>query len=365
MEKDTSSEQPNEVTREEANALAFAEHGGDFGNGQIKESSTESTATSSSVSTEDKIELPSLQPPPQWRGEAKALWDKMPRDVQEENIRVFKENFNGPDSTLAKFHREQEQFKSEKQKYEPYEALIAEAQRFARANGEKEPTPKQIVAALQLTNDMRGQRASTIVDVLEAQGLPVSEKLREAAEEEGQENGLSEKKLRELVKNTIQESISPIQERLALEDHLKYRQEMSGHWESFRNAKNDAGGTKYLDIQSDEDPRSLQLQSAMAHLVAGQTDFSKQFIASETARNPNITQPELFARAYEFYGGKVDLSSKAPSEKTNLQAKHRAAASSPGRGTSGRTVDLPPKGLTREQANAYAFKKLKEEGLIN
>lgn len=361
MENNTSSEPQNkepEVSREDANAIAFEKHGGDFGNKQTV--SEEPVAAPSQVPAEDAVELPSLQPPPQWRGEAKALWDKMPREVQEENVRVFKENFNGPDSSLAKFHRDQEQFKAEKEKYKTYEDLITEAQRFAKDNGEKIPTPKQIVAGIQLANDLRGQKLTTIVDVLEAQGLPVPEKLKEAALAEGPENGLSEKKIAELIKNTIQEANKPLYERIALEDHARYRQEMSGHWEVFKNAENNAGGLKYPDIQSNEDPRSLQLQSAMAHLVSGQTDFSTQFIASETARNPNITKPELFARAYEFYSGNVDSSPKAPSQRTNLRQAHRAAASTPGRGTSGRTTELAPKGLTREQANAYAYKKMIE-----
>lgn len=360
MEKNINSELQNSaeekpVSREEANAAAFAEHGRDFGN--VKENTpTESVAAPSPVSTEDKIELPSLPPPAQWNKERKEGWSKLDRENQEEILRVT----NGPESKLVELHKEQERFKTERQKYEPYEKLIGEAQRLAQSRGQEIPTAQQVVASIQLTNDLKGQKLSTIVDILEAQGLPVSDKLREAAGEEGPENGLSEKKLKELINSTIQEAQKPLLDRIAQEDFQKYRTEMGGHWENFKGATNDAGGTKYLDIQSNEDPRSLQLQSAMAHLVAGQTDFSKQFIASETARNPNITQPELFARAYEFYGGKVDSVSKAPSEKANLQRAHRAAASTPGRGTSGRTTELAPKGLTREQANEYAYKKMME-----
>lgn len=363
MEKHTNSEAP-EVTREEANAIAFEEHGKGIGNATI-ELPSENTATQSvgAESSSESIELPSLEAPPQWRAEKKALWDQMPRELQEENIRVFKENFNGPESTQAKFHREQEAFKNEKAKYEPYERLIGEAQKLARSRGEEIPTPQQVVASIQLTNDLKGQKLSTIVDILEAQGLPVSEKLREAAESEAPENGLSEKKIAEIAKKAIQESIAPVLERQAMEDHLKYRAEMSGHWENFKAAKNEFGALKYLDIQTDE-PRSLQLQAQMAHLVAGQSAQSQEFIATQRAINPNITQPELFAKAYQFYGGNVDQSSKAPNERTNLKKAHNAAASRPGQGTSGRTQESTPKGLSREQANEYAFKKMQEEGLM-
>lgn len=294
-----------------------------------------------------KEELPPLDPPAEYTGAAKTAFQKAPREVQQDILR------------LHASHREKlQEIKTASREYEGIKALADSISPYLKATGTKEPTEvamKKAIAMWQEFNqDDPGKAKAAAATYLRAKGIPVPREL-EAVETSSAPD--------------LSAQLSPLQERLnALESEraqeIATRTQAIGNqmWQSFEASKNAAGKPKYADIQGNSES-ALRLSRSIGTLVWDDSPLARQFIASVKNRIPNATAEQLLHEAYVFSGGKVDDSeaTKSHSATNHLERSNRAASSKPGRGTNSAASNGVIHKMTRQEALARAIRESRNE----
>lgn len=286
-------------------------------------------------------EVKPLDPPAEYTGAAKTAFQKAPREVQEDIIRLHRSQSD----RLGEIKRESAELQWAKD-------IVKEITPFLKTRGDKEPTHAQIIKALKVVNEIDGAPKKAVAEILKAKGLEVPKELLEE----------------EKTATDISAQLSPLQARLnALESEraqeIATRTQEIGNrmWQSFEASKNAAGKPKYADIQGNSES-ALRLSRSIGTLVWDDSPLARQFIASVKNRIPNATAEQLLHEAYVFSGGKVDDSEapKSHSANNHIARSNRAASSVPGKGTNGFSNGVAKK-MTLREALADAVERHKEE----
>jgi hypothetical protein len=273
----------------------------------------------------EAVSPPPLQAPAEWNKEEKEDFAQLSRKSQEAALRVH----NGRGAKLEEIKREAAELQWAKD-------LVKQAETFYRAKGETVPSAKDFINAFQVVNNLRGAESpKTIAAVLQAQGLPIPPELQAAvnAESEGDKKTPVHPEV-----EALKQEVARLSQKSAQEEQAKTVSVLTHTWQEFEQTRNPAGGPKYADIVGN-DESALKLQSLMGSLVAGNHTDSVGFAAYVKARIPETerTHSRVYEEAYKWFGGKVDESPAPKTQTTQAQItkSSRAAASVPGRGTSG------------------------------
>lgn len=284
-----------------------------------------------------------LKAPAQWTKEEQADFEALTPKQQEAHMRLY-------NSAMNKFSELRQ--KGDEVKWAT--DLAKELTPFLKSRGDKNPV-QSISAALKFTNQFGGPDATEadkracVAAYLRANGMEVPKDFVA----EGDTTKVDEKI------SPLQKDVNDIKQELSQRKASESAAVMHQVWTTFEATKNAAGTARYPDINETE--TGLKLSSYIGNLVRGDTELSKQFIASVTARIPNLTPHQLLEEAYKFGGGRIDdtqSTARAQDPQKHLQQSKRAASSVPGRGVS--QNGSPPRKMSRRDAIAQAVADYRE-----
>jgi len=263
-------------------------------------------------------DAPALEAPAEYSREEKDDFRASSRKSQEANLRLHKSRMG----TL-------EQIKRESAELQWSRDLVKQVEPFLKVRGDKEPTHSQLLKALKVINEIDDNPRQALAQILRAKGLDVP---RELTQEENKES----RNIAETI-TPLQSRIDALEKRIADEENQKVGAVYVNAFDAFSSATNAGGVAKYPDINNTES--GLRLSSQIGSLVGGNSDLSRQFIASVQSRIPNAPLETYYAEAYKFYGGSVDdsLAPRSQNTQTHLQKSARAASSVPS--SSSRSAD--------------------------
>ena len=288
-----------------------------------------------------KREQPRFQAPGEWTPEERADFESSTPKQQEATLRLYKGRVN-----------KLEEIKREAADLQWAKDLAKEVEPYLKAVGGKKKAHEALIDALKMRREFdEGDPKQAARDYLNAKGIPIPKELLEDADS----SKISDEKI-----IPLQKDLDAVKLRLAQEDHAKVTSVLSQAWQGFERAKNAAGTPKFPDVNNTES--GIKLSSTIGSLVRGDTDLSKQFIASVRNRIPDADFHVLLSEAYRFSGGRVD-DSEAP--KTQSTQKHiakssRAASSVPGRGAQSTSSGPVKTYKSRREATAAALAEIRE-----
>lgn len=286
------------------------------------------------------VEKPTLEPYSRWKQETKDAFKKIPRELQEDSLRVAQ----SLDETVREVSHKTNEHRD---LIDLRNALTP----YLKAMGEKMPTEVALKKALKMWGEFENAEDPKLAaaEYLKAKGIDVPE-------------GFLEKK-----------DIQPLQiDPKAIKDEIKAEifqeqtlarvsQERADASLELETEKNEAGLLRFPQFNGTE--AGIQLATKMGQLVVGNHNDSVGFYAYLKARIPEseITQRRILEESYKWFGGTVDDTpgKKAP-DKNHLARSNRAATSVPGRGSSN-GFSQPPKKLSRREWLAQSIERAKEE----
>ena len=219
---------------------------------------------------------------------------------------------------------------------------------YIKAQGIKDPPAVAMQKAVAMWKEFEhGDPKKAALAYLQAKGVNPAE--LSTIEEDGIDSQLS----------PVLQKINVLEQKLTQQEHAKLAETLNGVWKTFESTSNAAGAPKYVDITGNSES-ALRLASQVGSLVGGQTELSKQFIAQCQSRYPDLTHTLLLEKAYEFCGGRI-IDTPAPKTEDpqeHLKKSNRAAASVPGRGSSGLATSPVKKFKSTREAAAYALEQL-------
>lgn len=271
---------------------------------------------------EPKPTQPALEAPAEYSRDEREDFNALNRKQQEAALRLHRSRM----STI-------EQIKRESAELQWSRDLAKQVEPFLKVRGDKEPTHQQLLKALKVINEIDDNPKAALAQIMQAKGMTVP---RELLEQDVTAPKYVEEKI-----TPLQSRLEALERKVVEEEHQKVGAVYVNAFNTFSSQQNAGGAPKYPDINSTES--GLRLSSQIGSLVGGQSDLSKQFIASVTSRIPDASLETLYAEAYKFYGGKVDDSGTARSQtpQNHIIKSARAAASVPASGArpeSGGTV---------------------------
>ena len=285
---------------------------------------------------EEAPEIKPYDPPAEWSKEEKETWAKIPREAQEPILRLDK-------SRKARI----DEIRQASNEYKQIKELADSITPYMRSQGIKDPADVAMKKAVAMWHEFEhGDPKQAARAYLQAKGVDPKELLVDSEEQ----NVIDEKL------SAVQNSLNELKQEKVKEEQAKIAAVLNQTWGTFSGEEDAAGAPKYADIVGDSES-ALRLSGSIGSLVGGQTELSKQFIANCQSRFPDLTPVKLLEEAYKYYGGRID---ETPATKTqdpqeHLKKSNRAAASVPGRGSSGLTSPSVKKFKTTREAAAHAL----------
>lgn len=277
--------------------------------------------------------------PAEYNKEEREAWSKIPAELKEANWRIVK-------GQRGKFTELQER----NAKVKHIEDLASRIEPYVKARGLQDSAEVALQKAIAMYNEFEnGDPKAAALAYLQAKGVDPKSLLEEAPRSVASDP--------EII--ALRKEQNEIKERLMQEDRVKIGQVLNKAWSDFASVTNGAGAARYADAIGD-DEKAIRLASQIGSLVGGQTELSKQFIANAQALDPELTHTKLLERAYVYVGGQIH---DAPAPKTenpqeHLKKSNRAAASVPGRGSSGLASSPVKKFKSTREAAQYALEQL-------
>ena len=287
--------------------------------------------------------LPSLSAPAEWTTQEKADFDGSTRAQQEAALRLDRSR----KTTLETIRREAGELQWSKD-------VVKQLEPFLKVRGGKEPTHTQIIKALEVVNQIDADPKSALAQILQAKGITVPKELLET--DNGAPKAIAEKI------TPFQTRIDALENRLAFEENQKRGSVYSQAFDSLEKEKNAAGTPKFPDFNNTE--AGIKLAGQIGSLVGGNSEVSKQFIATVKERIPGLDLPTLIKEAYKWHGGRVDESQSAKSQDTqqsHIARSSRAASSVPGGGAQSAGTGSQKKYKSYREAAAAALAELNGE----
>lgn len=332
-------EEPKGLSRRDATEVAIA---------TLRESKPEEPVEPVTVVEEpEKPTEKPLEPPGEWLGERKESFRKIPREFQEEILRVNK----GRDDKLDQIKAESARLKAEKEELAHIKQLADSLTPYLKAQGVNKPTEVAMKEALamwqEFSTDDQAQAKRAAAAYLQSRGIEPPKELVDQVVQTGPSPETT----------ALHERLGTLEQRIALEDQARAASVLTQVWASFEQEKNAAGTLKYPDIGGSES--GIKLAGLIGTLVRGETPMSQEWIRSTRERIPDASPSRILEEAYKYYGGRVDDSrppTKSQSPQSHLIRSSRAASSVPGRGVAGSSGEK--KFATRREAAEAALAQL-------
>lgn len=286
-------------------------------------------------------EVPALSPPAEYSKEEIEDFKKLSRTGQEAALRLYKSNRR----LFEEGKREKTEANQRKAELKWAEDFADGVKSFYRVRGDKEPSPADIVKALNLVKDIDTRGKAALVEYLEAKGEKIPQELLESTDPKSAPS----KEITSLL-----EKVNTLEGKITQQEQTAKTMQIVQGYQTFERTKNAAGSPRYVDILGNSES-ALKMTGELLSLVSGESELSRHFLQSVVSRNPEATYLDACDAAYRYLGGQVDDTAAPKTDpQEHLKKSNRAAASVPGRGTNGRSGSTA-KQLPLDEALAHAL----------